>query len=136
MNLFQCGSNEKHFPPIQIFYNPNLKQLMMRIKMEQVGCYQATVSYGDINLKNGDFNILVLSSECKVEVFVTWNNLVFNVTYLNFMLHTVNVIRCKKQVERMSSCGLVSLVSQVMSHTKLIVSGILNCWITLSKLFF
>ena len=39
--------------------------------MEQVGCYQATVSYGDINLKNGDFNILVLSSECKVEVFVT-----------------------------------------------------------------
>ena len=33
----------------------------MHIKMEKIGCYQATVSYGDVSLKNGDFNILVLS---------------------------------------------------------------------------
>lgn len=35
----------------------------MQIKMEKIGCFQASVSYGDINLKNGDFNILVLSSK-------------------------------------------------------------------------
>ena len=35
----------------------------MFIKMEKEGCYQATVSYGDVKLKNGEFNIIVLSGE-------------------------------------------------------------------------
>ncbi|XP_052269096.1 apoptosis-resistant E3 ubiquitin protein ligase 1-like isoform X1 [Dreissena polymorpha] len=63
IRVAECGTNEKYFPPTQIFYNSRQKQLTMQIKMERVGCYQASVSYGDINLKNGDFNILVLSSE-------------------------------------------------------------------------
>jgi len=67
--FFQCGTQEKHFPPTQIFYNSRHKQLSMQIKMERVGCYQATVSYGDVNLRNGDFNILVLS--CKYKVLQT-----------------------------------------------------------------
>jgi hypothetical protein len=33
------------------------------IKMEMEGCYQAAVSYGDIKLRNGDFNILVISGK-------------------------------------------------------------------------
>ncbi|XP_052769261.1 apoptosis-resistant E3 ubiquitin protein ligase 1-like isoform X1 [Mya arenaria] len=63
IRVTECGSKEKHFPPIQIFYNSRQKQLLMQIKMERVGCYQASVSYGDVSLKNGDFNILVLSSD-------------------------------------------------------------------------
>ena len=31
--------------------------------MEMEGCYQAAVSYGDIKLRNGDFNILVISGK-------------------------------------------------------------------------
>ena len=59
--LLQAGTNQKYVPGTQIFYNSIQKQLTMHIKMERVGCFQATVSYGDISLKNGDFNILVLS---------------------------------------------------------------------------
>jgi hypothetical protein len=35
----------------------------MFIKMETVGCFQATVSYGDVKLKNGEFSIIVLASK-------------------------------------------------------------------------
>ncbi|WAR20444.1 AREL1-like protein [Mya arenaria] len=43
--------------------NNYFKIRVTEIKMERVGCYQASVSYGDVSLKNGDFNILVLSSD-------------------------------------------------------------------------
>ena len=35
----------------------------MYIKIDKEGCYQAVVSYGDIKLKNGEFDILVLNGE-------------------------------------------------------------------------
>ena len=44
--------------------------------MEKEGCFQATVSYGDINLKNGDFNILVLSCKYVIEFCQFCNNLI------------------------------------------------------------
>lgn len=61
--LFQSGSNNKYVPATQIFYDPTHKQLTMHIRMERVGCYQAVVSYGDSKLKNGEFNILVISGK-------------------------------------------------------------------------
>ncbi|XP_053395047.1 apoptosis-resistant E3 ubiquitin protein ligase 1-like [Mercenaria mercenaria] len=63
IKVTECGTRIKHVPTTQIFYNARQKQLSMQIKMEKVGCFQASVSYGDINLKNGDFNILVLSTD-------------------------------------------------------------------------
>ena len=65
--LLQAGTNQKYVPGTQIFYNSIQKQLTMHIKMERVGCFQATVSYGDISLKNGDFNILVLSRKLSIK---------------------------------------------------------------------
>ena len=35
----------------------------MYIKIDKEGCYQAVVSYGDVKLKNGEFDILVLNGE-------------------------------------------------------------------------
>ena len=46
-----------------MIYNPDKKHLTMHIKMEQEGHYQATVSYGDSKLKNGDFSILVINGD-------------------------------------------------------------------------
>ncbi len=65
LSLFslQAGSHVKYVPATQIIYNPIEKRLTMHITMEKAGCYQATVSYGDVKLKNGDFNILVLNCE-------------------------------------------------------------------------
>lgn len=63
IKVTECGTNLRHVPATQIFYNARQKQLSMHIKMEKIGCYQASVSYGDVSLKNGDFNILVLNSE-------------------------------------------------------------------------
>ncbi|KAL5008817.1 hypothetical protein ScPMuIL_014398 [Solemya velum] len=59
----ESGSNNKYVPATQIFYDPTHKQLTMHIRMERVGCYQAVVSYGDSKLKNGEFNILVISAD-------------------------------------------------------------------------
>ena len=42
----------------------------MFIKMEKEGCYQATVSYGDVKLKNGEFSIIVLSSKCYFDISI------------------------------------------------------------------
>ena len=78
---FQAGTNSKYVPGTQIFYNSIQKQLTMHIKMEKIGCYQATVSYGDVSLKNGDFNILVLSRK-----FSTWS--------LPFYLFLVKIKNC------------------------------------------
>lgn len=46
-----------------MIYNPDKKHLTMHIKMEQEGHYQATVSYGDAKLKNGEFSILVINGD-------------------------------------------------------------------------
>lgn len=59
----QTGSNARHVPATQIFYDPASRRLTMHIRMEKEGSFQATVTYGDVKLKNGEFNILVLS--CK-----------------------------------------------------------------------
>ncbi|XP_071079014.1 apoptosis-resistant E3 ubiquitin protein ligase 1-like [Haliotis cracherodii] len=59
----EAGSHVKYVPATQIIYDPNEKRLTMHITMEKAGCYQATVSYGDVKLKNGEFNILVLNYE-------------------------------------------------------------------------
>lgn len=61
--LMQAGTNTRYTPTTQIIYSVQDKKLTMFIKMEKEGCYQATVSYGDIRLKNGEFNILVLNSK-------------------------------------------------------------------------
>ena len=60
---FQTESNARYIPTTQIIHNADSKQLTMHIKMEMEGCYQAAVSYGDIKLRNGDFNILVISGK-------------------------------------------------------------------------
>ena len=59
--VLQSGSNVKYVPATQIIYDPNEKRLTMYITMERAGCYHAKVSYGDVKLKNGDFDIIVLS---------------------------------------------------------------------------
>ncbi|ESO94312.1 hypothetical protein LOTGIDRAFT_215855 [Lottia gigantea] len=64
----EAGTNIRYIPTTQIIYDPTGKRLTMHIKMDRQGCYQATVSYGDTKLKNGDFNILVLSPDEMVHV--------------------------------------------------------------------
>lgn len=59
----EAGTNIRYTPTTQIIYNVQEKKLTMYIQMEKEGCFQATVSYGDVRLKNGDFSILVLNSE-------------------------------------------------------------------------
>ncbi|XP_076442500.1 apoptosis-resistant E3 ubiquitin protein ligase 1-like isoform X1 [Babylonia areolata] len=59
----EAGTGARYTPATQIVYNVQEKRLTMFIKMEKEGCYQATVSYGDVKLKNGEFNIIVLSTE-------------------------------------------------------------------------
>lgn len=59
----QAGTNIRYTPTTQIIYNVQEKKLTMYIQMEKEGCFQATVSYGDVRLKNGDFSILVLNSK-------------------------------------------------------------------------
>ncbi|KAL3873875.1 hypothetical protein ACJMK2_036958 [Sinanodonta woodiana] len=66
IKVTESGTDGKYVPATQIFYNSAQKQLAMHIKMEKEGCFQATVSYGDIKLKNGDFNILVLSDDALI----------------------------------------------------------------------
>ena len=61
--FLQTGSNTRHIPATQIFYDPASRRLTMHIRMEKEGSFQATVTYGDVKLKNGEFNILVLSCE-------------------------------------------------------------------------
>jgi len=58
----QMESNAKYVPATQLINMPDKKQLNMHITMAREGCYQASVSYGDIKLRNGDFNILVINS--------------------------------------------------------------------------
>ncbi|CAL1527790.1 unnamed protein product, partial [Lymnaea stagnalis] len=55
-----AGTKERYTPTTQIIYNTQDKKLVMYIKIDQKGCYQAVVSYGDVKLKNGEFDILVL----------------------------------------------------------------------------
>ncbi|CAG5115250.1 unnamed protein product, partial [Candidula unifasciata] len=57
----EAGSNERYTPTTQIIYNTQDKKLVMYIKIDKEGCYQAIVSYGDIKLRNGEFDILVLN---------------------------------------------------------------------------
>lgn len=59
----EAGTGTRYIPTTQILYSVQEKRLTMFIGMEKEGCYQATVSYGDVKLKNGEFNIIVLSSE-------------------------------------------------------------------------
>ena len=61
--FLQAGTGVRYTPATQIIYSVQEKRLTMFIKMEKEGCYQATVSYGDVKLKNGEFNIIVLSSK-------------------------------------------------------------------------
>ncbi|KAK3702762.1 hypothetical protein RRG08_042746 [Elysia crispata] len=58
----EAGTNERYSPTTQIIYNTHDKKLVMYIKIDKEGCYQAVVSYGDIKLKNGEFDILVLNA--------------------------------------------------------------------------
>ncbi|XP_059144171.1 apoptosis-resistant E3 ubiquitin protein ligase 1-like [Physella acuta] len=57
-----AGTKERYNPTTQIIYNTQDKKLVMYIKIDQKGCYQAVVSYGDVKLKNGEFDILVLET--------------------------------------------------------------------------
>ncbi|XP_035826963.1 apoptosis-resistant E3 ubiquitin protein ligase 1 isoform X2 [Aplysia californica] len=61
IKVTEAGTGERYSPTTQIVYNTLEKKLVMHIKMDKEGCYQATVSYGDVKLKNGEFDILVLS---------------------------------------------------------------------------
>ncbi|KAK3093591.1 hypothetical protein FSP39_017830 [Pinctada imbricata] len=63
IRVVETETNVRYVPTTQLIYNPDRKQLTMHINMEKEGCYQATVSYGDIKLRNGDFTILVISKE-------------------------------------------------------------------------
>ncbi|GFR60823.1 ubiquitin protein ligase protein [Elysia marginata] len=58
----EAGTNERYSPTTQIIYNTHDKKLVMYIKIDKEGCYQAVVSYGDVKLKNGEFDILVLNA--------------------------------------------------------------------------
>ncbi|CAI9739768.1 apoptosis-resistant E3 ubiquitin protein ligase 1-like [Octopus vulgaris] len=57
----ETGTNCRHNPVTQIFYDTTSKRLTMHICMEKGGSFQAVVTYGDVKLKNGEFNILVLN---------------------------------------------------------------------------
>ncbi|XP_070180625.1 apoptosis-resistant E3 ubiquitin protein ligase 1-like [Littorina saxatilis] len=59
----EAGTGVRYTPATQIIYSVQEKRLTMFIKMEKEGCYQATVSYGDVKLKNGEFSIIVLSGD-------------------------------------------------------------------------
>ncbi|XP_064603718.1 apoptosis-resistant E3 ubiquitin protein ligase 1-like [Liolophura sinensis] len=64
----EAGSNQKYVPTTQIICDPQSKRLTMHIRMHREGCFQAVVTYGDVKLCNGDFNILVLSSDDTAQV--------------------------------------------------------------------
>ncbi|KAK6183620.1 hypothetical protein SNE40_011062 [Patella caerulea] len=68
IKVTEAGTHTRYIPTTQIYYDPVGKRLTMHIKMDRPGCFQAQVSYGDIKLKNGDFNILVLSPDEMVHV--------------------------------------------------------------------
>ncbi|GAB1610051.1 apoptosis-resistant E3 ubiquitin protein ligase 1-like [Argonauta hians] len=55
-------SNTRHIAATQIFYDTSWQRLTMHICMEEAGSFQAVVTYGDVKLKNGEFNILVLNN--------------------------------------------------------------------------
>ncbi|XP_060068994.1 apoptosis-resistant E3 ubiquitin protein ligase 1-like [Ylistrum balloti] len=63
IKVIETESQTKYMPVTQLVNMPDKKQLNMRITMCREGCYQASVSYGDMKLRNGDFNILVINSE-------------------------------------------------------------------------
>ncbi|XP_033735725.1 apoptosis-resistant E3 ubiquitin protein ligase 1-like [Pecten maximus] len=63
IKVIETESKIKYVPATQLVNMPDKKQLNMRITMAREGCYQASVSYGDMKLRNGDFNILVISTE-------------------------------------------------------------------------
>ncbi|OWF42185.1 apoptosis-resistant E3 ubiquitin protein ligase 1-like [Mizuhopecten yessoensis] len=63
IKVTETESQTKYVPATQLVNMPEKKQLNMRITMAREGCYQASVSYGDMKLRNGDFNILVISNE-------------------------------------------------------------------------
>lgn len=63
IKVIETESQTKYVPATQLVNMPDKKQLNMRITMAREGCYQASVSYGDMKLRNGDFNILVISNE-------------------------------------------------------------------------
>ncbi|XP_061172830.1 apoptosis-resistant E3 ubiquitin protein ligase 1-like [Saccostrea echinata] len=63
IKVIETESSRRYFPATQMIYNPDKKHLTMHIKMEQEGHYQATVSYGDAKLKNGEFSILVINED-------------------------------------------------------------------------
>lgn len=63
IKVIETENSTRYFPATQMIYNPDKKHLTMHIKMEQEGHYQATVSYGDAKLKNGEFSILVINDD-------------------------------------------------------------------------
>ena len=59
----QSGSEEKIFPKVQVIYEKTTQRFSLSLKMEKEGCYRAVAFYNGVKLKNGEFNILVLSGK-------------------------------------------------------------------------
>ncbi|ELT91789.1 hypothetical protein CAPTEDRAFT_203657, partial [Capitella teleta] len=54
-NSKSCAAN------LQVTFDKALNSVVLQVCIEQEGCFRATVAYRGHKLKNGDFNILVLS---------------------------------------------------------------------------
>ena len=54
--------------PLQIFYEKLSKQVNIQLKVNKEGCYQAEATYNKEKLRNGEFNIVVLSGESSVSM--------------------------------------------------------------------
>lgn len=80
MFVFQIGSRETGSCFHYLEYNEFSREIYMIVKFSTEGCYHASISLNGIQLHNGDFDIIVLSSEYKNNalIFFVTNKILLN----------------------------------------------------------
>lgn len=77
VNIVQLGSNsldsnldrdEENFS-ITLDYDWQTQRVSVQLKFVSEGCYHATIRYKGTELHNGDFDIIVLNSNCTRNLF-------------------------------------------------------------------
>jgi len=61
----QIGSPEPVECSVMLDYEEANHRINLQMQFSSEGCFHASVSYRGIELHNGDFDIIVLSGECK-----------------------------------------------------------------------
>lgn len=61
----QIGSPEPVLCSVKLDYEETSHHINLQVQFPSEGCFHAAVSYRGIELHNGDFDIVVLSGECK-----------------------------------------------------------------------